>query len=386
MAVNWAKIREFEGFKIEGYIPKDKDNKILGESGVTVGSGIDLGQQTAAGLKKAGVPERIINKLTDYFGKRKDKAEKILEEKPLTLSKDEAELLTERVKEDTLRRAKGWYNRNNKADNDWSDLTDREQTVVTSVMFQYGVGSKKTPTFNKHLINNDWNSLAKELGDFKDDYFSRRMKELSYLTQQSPEQIQEMVGTSVDGEHGPNTAKAIRSFKGELYDRPTVIEKPLPEPELDPNTMAMVPKQTGIAQRALESTANPVAAEEESERFFRTLTQGLENYLKGAQSGSQTPSRSDTESEQVKQEAAPEPEAEQQFSAEEESFINSAVNGFAEETPDKTEPEEDIQFTDGELELIERASGTTEAEEPVYAEPTERDNDNDDRDPIFGIF
>jgi GH24 family phage-related lysozyme (muramidase) len=55
----WLKIRE--GFKSTGYIP-------TAGSGVTIGIGIDLGQQTEARLRSLGISSTIIAKLKPYLG------------------------------------------------------------------------------------------------------------------------------------------------------------------------------------------------------------------------------------------------------------------------------------------------------------------------------
>ena len=66
----------------------------MGVSGVTIGIGVDLGQQAEHQLRKWGVSEELMAKIRPYIGK-KDKAACIaLQKAPLTLSTEEAEALT----------------------------------------------------------------------------------------------------------------------------------------------------------------------------------------------------------------------------------------------------------------------------------------------------
>lgn len=191
MAIDFDFLREVEGFETEAYVPQD-DNGVIENSGVTIGSGIDLGQWTKKQLADMGVDPAVLTKLEPYLGKKKDKALDLLNQQPLRLSEGEAEALTTAVKKGYAEKMKRWYNKNNTVGNDWSDLTDRQQTAVTSVAFQYGVGSDNTPAFNKQVLDNDWDGLAANLKNFGDRYDTRRGKELDYLLGGQPSQGPDM--------------------------------------------------------------------------------------------------------------------------------------------------------------------------------------------------
>lgn len=82
-------LKEREGFTAFGYLPTTS-------SGVTIGIGIDLGQQTKAGLQSKGVSLAIISKLEKYLG-YKSKAQldaAKLTASNLVLTITEAELLS----------------------------------------------------------------------------------------------------------------------------------------------------------------------------------------------------------------------------------------------------------------------------------------------------
>ena len=66
-------------------------------AGVTVGIGVDLGQQTAAGLSGMGVPQGLIDKLTPYLGLTGTSAQSYLNAHPLTLTSTEDSQLNNAV-------------------------------------------------------------------------------------------------------------------------------------------------------------------------------------------------------------------------------------------------------------------------------------------------
>lgn len=62
--------------------------EILGQSGVTIATGVDLGQQTERGF--AGLPETLTAKLRPYFGLKREAARTALMRQPLELREAEA--------------------------------------------------------------------------------------------------------------------------------------------------------------------------------------------------------------------------------------------------------------------------------------------------------
>ncbi len=87
--INGDFIRHREGFTTSGYVPK-KDGDVQGQSGVTVGNGVDLGAQSAEKLRALGVDEDTIKTLSPYFGKKKQDAIDALKAQPLSLSQQQA--------------------------------------------------------------------------------------------------------------------------------------------------------------------------------------------------------------------------------------------------------------------------------------------------------
>ena len=82
-------LKDREGFATVGYLPTY-------QSGVTIGIGIDLGQQTKKGLEKMKIESSIIKKLEPYLGlkSRAQLERKKLRASNLKLTNKEAELLS----------------------------------------------------------------------------------------------------------------------------------------------------------------------------------------------------------------------------------------------------------------------------------------------------
>jgi hypothetical protein len=110
-------------------------------SGVTVGVGVDLGQQRpgeyAKRLRDAGASEELIQKLMPYVGLRQAEACTYLRANPLTLTEEEAILISKEAKQDMYKRAERQYH---DATNGGkiNELSPAEQTVLYSRTYQQG--------------------------------------------------------------------------------------------------------------------------------------------------------------------------------------------------------------------------------------------------------
>lgn len=81
----------FEGKGVtRGYVPC-RNGEPIGASGVTIATGLDLGQQTRASLEAMGIPAELVNRFTQYLGARKKEALYILAHSPLVLTREEVE-------------------------------------------------------------------------------------------------------------------------------------------------------------------------------------------------------------------------------------------------------------------------------------------------------
>ena len=82
---------------------------VIGASGVTVGTGLDLGQQAEADLRRMGIPAALIGRFLPYLGHRKMDAVFALHDAPLTLSDAECDALDAAVHADYIARAAALY-------------------------------------------------------------------------------------------------------------------------------------------------------------------------------------------------------------------------------------------------------------------------------------
>ncbi|MCG6118314.1 MAG: pesticin C-terminus-like muramidase [Aquimonas sp.] len=124
---------------------RDDAGRLLGaagnSSGVTVGVGVDLGQQDPKvyqeRLKNAGASEELIQKLMPYVGLKQAEACTYLRENPLTLTQEEAILISREAKQDIYKRAeRQYYDATN--DGAFNKLPPAEQTVLYSRTYQQG--------------------------------------------------------------------------------------------------------------------------------------------------------------------------------------------------------------------------------------------------------
>jgi hypothetical protein len=171
-------LRSVEGFEIKGYVPKDRDINDKVPSGVTIGTGFDLGQQTLAGFKKFAFSETLYNKLKPYVGLKGVVARDKLALLPLRLTNLEADELDKKVKQ-------GYYTRLVKEYEARSDLTFTtlavgKQTAIFSVFFQYGSLSR-TPRFREAVCKGQWKKAIAELRNFGDNYVKRRNMEADLM-------------------------------------------------------------------------------------------------------------------------------------------------------------------------------------------------------------
>jgi len=134
----------FEGRAIAyGYVPCKGGNytgvgswegkTVYGVSGVTIGTGVDLGQQSADRLRSMGVHPSLVDKLAPYCGLRKEAALKKLAAAPLTLTPEEVTALDAAVKtryiDDTATR----FGRDA-----FEKAPKQVQAVATSLIYQFG--------------------------------------------------------------------------------------------------------------------------------------------------------------------------------------------------------------------------------------------------------
>ena len=120
---------------------KGKDNR----SGVTIGVGVDLGQQAPEAykdrLRNFGIKQELIAKLEPYMGLIRGQAIEKLKEKPLSLSKQEVEQVVAEMKNEMLKDLVREYKdltADIKNHRDFKELAIEEQTILFSRKWQNG--------------------------------------------------------------------------------------------------------------------------------------------------------------------------------------------------------------------------------------------------------
>jgi GH24 family phage-related lysozyme (muramidase) len=159
-----------EGNQYTPYVPK------VGQSGVTVGIGVDLGHMNFTPIIESN---KLLEKIAPYYGKYRDEAELFLVNNPVELSKEEVDYLSTLAIETHLRELEKWYTAD--AQIPFIMLTDNQKTVMMSVKYQYGNLPKRTPKFWGFCVNRDWYGAYNELMNFGDSYPTRRRSEAALL-------------------------------------------------------------------------------------------------------------------------------------------------------------------------------------------------------------
>jgi len=177
MPVNWLFIGEQEGAGIcDGYVPVANTS----ESGVTIATGVDLGQMSAAGLSALAISEELKDKLRPYCGLRKASAVECLAARPLRITRDECTELDRAIQAGHLAEIAAAYNAAHPA-KPFEQLPERAQTVIASVAFQYGSLRVRCPRFWSASVRQNWRDVIGELENFGDAYGPRRRREAEYL-------------------------------------------------------------------------------------------------------------------------------------------------------------------------------------------------------------
>lgn len=120
--------------KTYGYVPPK------GVSGVTIATGLDLGQQSLTSLSDMGIPNNLVTKLKPYIGKKRKSAVNALLNKPLSISDAEAALIEQRSVDYYINLTKNQFKNISSSVNGQSfeSLPKPVRTALVSTLFQTG--------------------------------------------------------------------------------------------------------------------------------------------------------------------------------------------------------------------------------------------------------
>lgn len=166
------------GSRPERYIP-------MGISGVTIATGVDLGQTSAGELGNMGVSRDLIGKLKPYLGVRKIDAVFALYRKPLTITRDEADELDRAMQYHHACIISARYDRD-AGGGAFESLPWQAQAVIFSILYQRGCGSpRKFPNTWDALVKQDWQDASQRLQNSSlwNGYQNRRKAEGKILAE-----------------------------------------------------------------------------------------------------------------------------------------------------------------------------------------------------------
>jgi hypothetical protein len=177
--VDWNFIHQSEGFSLSAYIPEDHGTPI-GNSGVTLCYGVDLGQMSPQSLTGLGLSANLTNLLQPYAGLKALDAVAYLANNPLTISQEQSDELMNAVENQKFAEISVMYDKDTNGPN-YEDLTSAQQTCIMDVFFQYYSLPQRTPKFWQSIINQNWSETITILRNFGDSYPSRRNAEADLL-------------------------------------------------------------------------------------------------------------------------------------------------------------------------------------------------------------
>ena len=165
--VNFSALSRFEGGQwTSGYVPP------AGKSGVTIGTGFDVGQWNKKAFRtKLGLPESIAGRLDPYSGLIRGDAVAQLRRSPLTVTRDEANVIDQGVHRYFVRETMSRWDAHRGPDTPaYRELTSAQQTVLFSRSFHQGVGMPNTGVaqdFYRAAQRNDWRAAEDHLRNYR---------------------------------------------------------------------------------------------------------------------------------------------------------------------------------------------------------------------------
>jgi len=192
---------------LKGYVPKykadvvdskgkkHKKGEVIGKSGVTISTGVDLGQQSNSGTRKIISDyvkmygnldnvdiESLIKKIDPFFGLKKEAADDALNASKtgLEISEPEANILEGAFGFYTQTQVAENFDKKNSQGMIFQQLPEEAQTVIVDFAYQYGLSETDGPIrqqFWKYVNAGSWQELAVWLKSNPDQYKGRRLDE-----------------------------------------------------------------------------------------------------------------------------------------------------------------------------------------------------------------
>lgn len=159
--VDWGFIEEAEGRRLVGYVPT-RFGLPIGQSGVTIATGFDIGQRGLYELRSLGLPGYLCEKFAPYCLKRRWDALRVLKARPLRVSDSEASLIDRAVRSQIVNRVAEVFEEDTKRS--FLELSPEWQTVVASLAYNLGPNLRvKYPTLWAAICLGDTEWLLRQL-------------------------------------------------------------------------------------------------------------------------------------------------------------------------------------------------------------------------------
>ena len=166
------------GSKTSGYVPAAGVSK----SGVTIGTGFDLGQRSELDLKNLQLPIDLIAILKPYLGKKAKDAQDALGKAPLTITATQAAIIDKAAKKAHMDSIKLKYDLVAENKKKFTDLpAERRPLLPLCHSNTAACWKREPPKFWKAAKSQSWKEYIKVLKNFGDAYPTRRMKEAALL-------------------------------------------------------------------------------------------------------------------------------------------------------------------------------------------------------------
>lgn len=163
------------GQRLRAYVP-DGD-----QSGITVGTGVDLAGRTQQSMTSLGWPQSLITQLLPYTTQRGQAARDYISANPLVISAENATLMDTSVFNDIVDDIARRFDAA-ASFADFDQLPPGTQTVIADMAYQYGPNLRgETPNFWQQITTGDWQAALANLLDFHDEYGPRRRLEAALL-------------------------------------------------------------------------------------------------------------------------------------------------------------------------------------------------------------
>ena len=180
-AIDWHVIEGHEANETRGYVPKNAKGVVLGHSGVTIASGLDLGQHNITDLNNLKLADALIKTLKPYLSLTGTDATKYLAAHQLDISASDATSINSAIHSETLNRLIVAYDNAVGANNTFFGLPAGVQTAIADLAFQYQNLAISAPNFWKDVTKFNWTDAVSELKNFKDLYPTRRSDEAKLI-------------------------------------------------------------------------------------------------------------------------------------------------------------------------------------------------------------